>query len=220
MENNTKMAGEEVLVNSQNELDKTTHTAGADRDLGVEKDCQNSNDLKNEKLQNAYNSLQSEFTRRCQKIKELERENSVLKEEQSKMNSSTNADMETYEKDFIKNYPEVLGELQSLKDLANSLGDKSYGRLERAYLNSLKQKLEEKENYYKSQKYLLDCIRQNENLKESVIREYLEGVQGSKPTVRLTSGDGMASITPPSKPKTLAEAGIIAQQILEKFKEI
>ncbi len=220
MENNIKTAGEEVLTNNQSQNDITAHTAGAETDLGAEKDYQKTYELKVEKLQNAYNSLQSEFTRRCQKIKELERENNALKEEQSKKNSSFSVDMETYEKDFIKNFPEVLGEIQSLKDLADSLGDTSYGHLERAYLNSLKQKIEENENYYKSQNYLLDCIRQDKALKESIIREYLEGVQGSKPTVRLTSGNGMASITPPSKPKTLAEAGIIAQQILEKFKEI
>ena len=218
MENNIEMAGGESLQSSKDNLDKTTHTAEAENSLGVEKSCQKSLNEEN-KLLNAYNSLQSEFTRRCQKIKELERENNVLKEEQSKANSSFNVESETYEKDFIKKYPEVSKELELLKEIANSCGDKSYGRLERAYLSNLKQKMQEKEDYYKSKDYILNCLSQDDGLKENIIREYLLNIEGSKPTVKLMSGDGKASIMPPSKPKTLAEAGIIAQQILEKFKE-
>ena len=155
-----------------------------------------------------------------QKIKELERENNILKNEQSNKNSGFNIDEETYLKDFLVKYPEVSTELKSLNDIAESKGDKSYWRLERAYLDKLKQKIEDNERYYNSQEFISNCLKENQILKEEIIREYLKGVESSKPIIKLMSGDGKASIMPPSKPKTLADAGIIAQQILDKFKEI
>ena len=55
--------------------------------------------------------------------------------------------------------------------------------------------------------------------KSQIIKDYLIGVQNSKPTIRLISGNGMATTSPPSKPKSLADAGDLARQIFEKSKE-
>ena len=61
----------EQIINEQTEL--KTHTVEMDMDNGDKKSEVSFGKFKDaDALVNAYNSLQSEFTKRCQKIKELE----------------------------------------------------------------------------------------------------------------------------------------------------
>ena len=62
---------------------------------------------------------------------------------------------------------------------------------------------------------MFDAINQNQIVKDEIINRYLSSVQSSKPTVKLITGNGQSVVTPPSKPKTLVEAGEIARQIFE-----
>ena len=92
--------------------------------------------------------------------------------------------------------------------------------MERAYVSYLKNKLKSADEKYSSIEYVTQKALDNEAVKNSVIREYLDRIYASKPTARLISGNGGAIISPPSKPKTLQEANMIAKSILEKAKEI
>ena len=61
----------EQIINEQTEL--KTHTVDTEKEIGDKKSEVSFGKFKDaESLVNAYNSLQSEFTKRCQKIKELE----------------------------------------------------------------------------------------------------------------------------------------------------
>ena len=61
----------EQIINEQTEL--KTHTVDTEKEMGDKKSEVSFGKFKDaESLVNAYNSLQSEFTKRCQKIKELE----------------------------------------------------------------------------------------------------------------------------------------------------
>ena len=61
----------EQIINEQIEL--KTHTVDTEKEMGDKKSEVSFGKFKDaESLVNAYNSLQSEFTKRCQKIKELE----------------------------------------------------------------------------------------------------------------------------------------------------
>ena len=71
MNNENISAGEiEENLNLTNYTDKTAQTAGAEENLGATEEFGKFKDAKS--LLNAYNALQSEFTRRCQKVKELD----------------------------------------------------------------------------------------------------------------------------------------------------
>ena len=104
-------------------------------------------------LIHAYNSLQSEFTKRCQRIKELEGEiKSVDKE--SSPTEKVSVDEATIQK---------------------SITDKD---------------------------------------KEQILKEYLKGVVSSKQKAILMDGTGVGVKTPANRPKTIAEAGALAKEIL------
>jgi hypothetical protein len=101
----------------------------------------------------AYNSLQSEFTKRCQRIKELEGE-------VSKVDKATAPTKEI------------------------SVGEEA----------------------------VQQGITQQE--KEQILKDYLKGIVSSKQKAILMDGNGIGVKTPVSKPKTIAEAGALAREIL------
>ena len=93
---------------TQAETAKDTETAGASVSLGKFKDVN--------ALLNAYNSLQSEFTKRCQRIKELEAEKSAAvdksipteksDETENRVSGITEEDKENFLKGYLK---EIMG---------------------------------------------------------------------------------------------------------------
>ena len=101
-------------------------------------------------LLNAYNSLESEFTKRCQKIKELE----------GKLNGDNTAVPLASEGEAIVN-------------------------------------------------------EQSENLiQEDVLKDYLKSVIVGKQQAVLINDSGVGVKTPVSRPKTIAEAGMLAKELL------
>ena len=146
MEDQTK--NEQTLVEAQPaEADKEVkgEEAKTEVSLGKFKDVQS--------LIQAYNSLQSEFTKRCQRIKELEGEVSKV----DKASAPTNE---------------------------TSVGEEK-----------VKQGITQQE-------------------KEQILKDYLKGIVSSKQIAILMDGNGIGVKTPVSKPKTIAEAGALAKEIL------
>ena len=170
-------------------------------------------------LLNAYNSLQSEFTRRSQKIKELVRENESLKNSEKPQKGSEKTDGRRGITSFSEKYPETKEILPSLYELAAGLGDDAEGFLERAYVKYLKDKIDTDKEYYLSNEYIFKTASDNEAVKDGIIREYLGSVNGSKPKVGQYLGNGEGIIQSPSKPKTMEEASRLARKIFEKSKE-
>lgn len=191
MQNN--IAGEKITENSTSNFE--SHTTGVDMELGDDSvSLGKFKDVKS--LFDAYNSLQAEFTRRCQKVKELERENERLNNEithASKSSLSIGDDIED----------------EKLAQERSSKVDDGTEKL------STNKSLQEQIDYYKSSEYLFDAINNNQSVKDEIINRYLNSVQSSKPTVKLITGNGQSVVTPPSTPKTLVEAGEIARQIFE-----
>lgn len=104
-------------------------------------------------LLSAYNSLQSEFTKRCQRVKELE---SVLAVDKEKTPTS---------------------------------------------------KGEEQVDSKEESKGITEEDKQN------ILKDYLKGLLGSKTTAVVMDGEGGGINTPINKPKSIAEAGKLAQEI-------
>ncbi len=216
MNNENKVAGEIDETKFDN-LRTTAQTAEADGDMGATtNEYGKFKDLKS--LVNAYNALQSEFTRRCQRVKELERENALMLEKNSKENSNISGS-EWEEKAFLEVFPDASSYIKSLKDVATASGDNSKGRIGRAYINKIKSEYDMKNDYYKSYDYVKSAIDTYPQLKSEIIKDYLLEVESSKPTVKLITGNAQATVSPASRPKNLAEAGEIAKQLFEKHKE-
>lgn len=144
----------EQLKNEQTE--QQAHTAAAEQVTGEDGGEVSLGKFKNTAaLLSAYNSLQSEFTKRCQRIKELEGE------------------MATSEKTIV---PQV--------------------------------EAQEKDDKTKRD------ITQEE--KENILKDYLKEVLNSKAKAVVIDGVGGGVKTPKRKPKTIAEAGKLFRENLEK----
>ncbi len=106
-------------------------------------------------LLNAYNSLQSEFTKRCQRVKELE--------------SALSVDKGTAPTESVQ---EQIGDLEDSKSIS-------------------------------------------EEDKQNILKDYLKGLLGAKTTAVVMDGVGGGINTPVNRPKSIAEAGKLAQEILK-----
>ena len=129
----------------QNTVQESTDTEGKNISLGKFKDV---NDLLN-----AYNSLQAEFTKRCQRLKELE-------------GTDKSADKTTVPAMSVGNM-----EKDTTKDITDE--DKSL-----------------------------------------ILKSYLKSVMDSKQKAIVMDFNGAGVKTPVQKPKTIAEAGALAKNIL------
>ncbi len=215
---NTAGEKEQLTIETNNGV--TSHTAGAENVLGEKESAPYGKFSSAKDLLDAYNSLQSEFTRRCQKVKELERENDCLKQSEQPIKDSLKLSSQVGKPAFKDCYPEAQEIMKSLYDLAASSGDDAEGFLERAYVKYLKDKAQKQDEYYTSKEYIRSKVQGDLDMKNEIIREYLNGVSASKPKVSQYLGNGDGVISPPSKPRTLQDATKIALQIFEKAKEI
>ena len=160
-------------------------------------------------LLDAYNSLQSVFTERSRKLKELERE-------KVNANAQTIDDLRGGDGNLLE---KIVGknkltdeETSRLKLTAETFDcDEGIG-LVKAYVKMLEDKLKDGEKY-SSREYILQKINEDRALKDEVIKNYLGDIVAKKPDAILLSGGGQGVYAPPLKPNSLAEAGEIARQI-------
>lgn len=194
-----------------------------------------------QELEKAYDNLQREFTKKCQRNSDLTKK---LAEVQSKMQD--NADergesrpqereieasaMQTVDenlpvyalpdwdekvKGFMQEYPEahkytdsIAGEIAADENLSR---DKDC--LRKAFLRVLKrndvpyEQLVEDENFL--QKYVYGNDRIRDYFEKRIL---LDNIQVSPPSVIRSSG--LTSVTPPSRPKSIREAGGIVKKML------
>lgn len=217
MKNTAGETGQEIIKTTEC---VTSQTAEAEKDSGEKESAQFGKFSNAKDLLDAYNSLQSEFTRRCQRVKELERENDCLRASEKPERNSLQTDGHVGKPAFKEIYPETQEIMKSLYETAASTGDDAEGFLERAYVKYLKDKVKAQDEYYSSHEYIFDKAKNDQEIKEGIIREYLDGVNASKPKVWQYLGNGDGLLSPPSKPRTLQDASKIALQIFEKAKEI
>ena len=93
-----------------------------------------------ESLLNAYNSLQSEFTRRCQRVKELERELSVVKTNPSVLKPTREPNADNSVKPLDESAEPNKKELERKGELfdGDNLTEEVKRKIIREYLNGIK----------------------------------------------------------------------------------
>lgn len=158
-----------------------------------------------EELLKAYNSLESEFTKRSQKLRELEQDKPAKTNWESKVAN------------LFERYPKANGYTEEIiKEIADNktlLNEESC--LENALISVLSKKIVSKEEQAKDQEIVnmvLDC---QEN-KEKIIASYLDTIRNEKVPKTFPKAGGVIPVTP-NKPTSLSEAGRIAQKYLEEI---
>ena len=206
---------EEIIKNEQ--TDETLPCAAATDIKGNSEEPVSLNKFKDEKsLQKAYQSLEAEFTKRCQRLKALEEENKMLKESAETSvtpSAEQNGDDNDALKEFFIKYPEAADVIKEISAYAVGEDFGKSGFMERAYVNYLKDAYDKLKKDSATEEYLLSQI-EGTSIKDEIIREYLAGVKNSNKAPVLLGEGGDIALSPLKKPRSLREAGLLAQQII------
>ena len=160
-----------------------------------------------EMLLDAYNELQSEFTRKCQKLSETEKKlQEIIQDENSGNDSSISSNEFAWNKnikEFLQSHKfanafaeEITNEL--IKD--ENLRSEENG-LEKAYLKVLDNNYVSPKALANDQNFLENHIYNNEEIKEKIIKEYVASLQNNQNPIRVSSAGydrgvaGVANIT-------------------------
>lgn len=207
---------EEIIKNEQ--IGETLPCEDALKDSGNSEEPISLRKFKDERaLLNAYQSLEAEFTKRCQRLKALEEENKVLKENaetSAKPSDVSDGGGRDAYAEFFETFPEAcdLADKIAAYAVGGDLGKR--GTMERAYVDYLKSALEDLKKESASKEYLISQI-EGTPIKDEIIRAYLAGVKNSNNTPTLLGGGGEIPLSPLKKPRSLQEAGLLAQQIIK-----
>ena len=159
-------------------------------------------------LLDAYNNLQSEFTRKSQKLAEFQKE---LEE---------NANFKKYSSldDFIKDTTDSDKYKKEITEIL--VNDNEINNLPNKYQVALKiiKEVESKfANNLNNQEYLDKYILNNENIKSQIIDNYLSTLNNISTAPKVISGNSTTIHFSPNldKPKTIKEAGEIFSKMLK-----
>ena len=154
-----------------------------------------------EDLLKAYTALESEFTKRSQKLKELEaKQNAVKKGEEMKT--------------FLEKYPVAEKFSEELKEEIAKTASAGDG-YEGALLNVLSRKVKSEDEMAKDERVISRVLGDEEN-REAIINGYLDRIRENS-TVKSLPKVGAIPVAPSYRPKSVKEAGEIAKKILERM---
>lgn len=159
-------------------------------------------------LLDAYNSLQAEFTRKSQKLAEVQKqfeENAVFSKSDSLENILTN------ETDFEKYKKEVTEILDNDTDLSN-LPNKNFVAVK--IIKEAERKTAETLN---NQEFIDKYLLSNNKIKDKIITEYLSTLNETQAPPKVITGNSSNIYFSPSldMPKTLKDAGEILSKMLK-----
>lgn len=177
-------------------------------------------------LQEAYVNLQSEFTRKCQKLSELEKDN--LKKQELEVNNQNSENFKPfYEKpewnDYVKNFlqnnsiaqnyaSEIMDVLVSDKVVASLPNS-----LDVALNMVLGAKYKPEHELVSDPEFLQKYVLNNPEIKNKIISDYLSELkQKQSPQLISSSKTSGLGITPNKKPNSLFEAKEMAVKLFNK----
>ncbi|MBR1867941.1 MAG: hypothetical protein IJ800_05115 [Clostridia bacterium] len=194
----------------------STHTAEAERVEGVTfgkfKDPRS--------LVRAYESLEAEFTRRSQRLKQLERESQAKGETRSSdpVPFDATGGNDDAKEIFLKRFPRAKALSSEIAAFAVNDNDFTAGNLERAYARLLEREIDRSENKLNDRDFLIKKIREDPTVANEIVKSYLKDLASAKPKVAF--GGGTALAMPPRKPKNLEEAATMTQKYFNEKGEI
>ncbi len=156
-----------------------------------------------DELLKAYNELEKEFTKKSQRLKELERVDIPSEQvpdfkQQVDKFFSENENAKIYAKDmamFLEENPQMLSDKNCLNVALNSV---------------LMSKIINPEELAKDEDFLNNYVLSNENVRKRIVDEFLDGLSLPPETLKT---NGQACMAPPNKPKTIEEAGRMLRQL-------
>ena len=171
-----------------------------------------------DELLKAYNRLEAEFTKKCQQLKEAERRSEASQPAVAE-ESAPLYEREEWEDrvaEFLGKYPiaeeyaaEISSVLKEEPDLA-----KRENCLEVALGRALAKNYKKPESIMEDENFLEAHVYRNDKVRDRVIRDYLAGLSPLSGAPKTLPHGGAAAIIPPSRVRSIEEAGAMAEKMI------
>lgn len=170
-------------------------------------------------LLNAYNELQSEFTRKCQKLSEAEKK---LQENSSIQTSGGENNTVSDEFAWNKNISEFLQSHKNAESLVEEITDEiminedlknSPNGLEQAYMKVIEKKFTPHEELVKNQEFLEKYIYSNDEIKNKIIKEYVSSLQNIRNPISINNSGYNGGVATNSNFTSIEEAGKYVEKL-------
>ena len=165
-----------------------------------------------ESLLEAYNNLQAEFTRKCQKLSQLEKDMSAQKQPvymeenwQQKVSDFLSSHAEA--KQFASEISQKIIENPSLYSGENALN--------LAWADIISKKYVSPQDMMSDDKFVNDYVLSNEHIKKKVLEGYLNDLRKNKLPPIQTSHSGKVTFQTPKVANTLNEAKKLVEDMLK-----
>lgn len=157
-----------------------------------------------DELQKAYKSLEAEFTKRSQRLKEYE-----SNEKNSKMIPwEERVDNFVAKNPLSKEYAkEITDELVGDDELLNDPNC-----LEKAYLRILERNIKPYDKIINDEEFLERYVFSSDKIKEKIITEYLSNIASRHP-YNLIGDGGNFAVNVPNKPKSIKDCGEMVEKM-------
>lgn len=159
-------------------------------------------------LEKAYVSLEKEFTKKCQALKELKEHCD---------NVETSSTPQYLQEGWIEKVKTFFSTTPQAKQFADEistvlLGDKvlasSENSLEKAYEKVKANNFKSQDEIIKDDGFISNYVLTNDKIREKIINDYLSQVMANKVAPLISNSSGAnVMVTPKSKPSSLKEAG-------------
>lgn len=171
---------------------------GSKEDIGKFKDT--------ESLLKAYNNLQAEFTKKSQRLAELETES-----EQKQKEKIRQAEIDKQVDEFAAKFDIVKPFSSALKATLTNTENAS---LAEESVKLLAKNCKRAEDYATDSEFLNNYIFSNAEIKDKIIKDYMSKITQTSP-IKLES-NGNILLSKPTSPTTIAEAGKLAKTIIKQ----
>ncbi|MDR0850327.1 MAG: hypothetical protein LBN07_02450 [Christensenellaceae bacterium] len=159
-------------------------------------------------LFDAYNNLQSEFTKKCQTLADLKK-----KSEESLQTDTLNQKLQ----DFLQTHPEA----DDFKDMilqqfSDDKSEENSNPFEIAWSKIAMQNFKLPQNLVKDTGFLEQFIFNNNEIKDKILNDYFSQLNfASSPTLISSHAGSAPSVTPRASAKNIVEAGKMAKAIFD-----
>lgn len=169
-------------------------------DLGKFKDA--------ESLLKAYNSLQTEFTKKSQRLSELENSNTEFSREE-KINHAI--------KELEQNYNIAQRFSQDIKSAVKDIESADYKQIvQEELLKTLEKNYKTATEYVEDEQFLNDYVYNNQAIRDNIIRDYLASLTNASPVRVVSKLSSSIPVSPPNAPATIQDAGKLAKNIIKQ----
>ena len=166
-------------------------------------------------LLSSYNALQSDYTKKCQALKELtkqiEEQNLLKLEEENKQKEFENNSKTFFENNLrAKKFEKELTQM-ILKD--KELSD-SQTPFETAWKKFLENNFYTPDELISDENFLKNYVFNSEKIKEQIISQYFSGLKINSSPILISNQKGSKTIlSPVDKPKSIKDAGKLAEEM-------